>query len=101
MRRSATFVLAFVTAIILGVPPPASAQVETTARAKKLGPLARSRAARTSGSSRVILRAAPGASIDDVAALVRQAGGVMGRKLKLIDAQVAFVPNGALAGLVD
>jgi serine protease AprX len=65
---------------------------------RKMGTLARSRAARTDGQSTVILRAADRTA---ARAAVLEAGGRLGRALPKIDGQVATVPNSALASLAD
>jgi len=67
----------------------------------KLGPLAAQRAQRTSGWSRVIITAGEGGKQEDVVNVIGGAGGVRRRSLPLIDAQVAWVPNAALAGLAN
>jgi serine protease AprX len=65
----------------------------------KLSPDARTRAASSSGWSRVIVRAADRAAVPALQDLIENAGGAPGRRLGLIDAQVATVPNAALNGL--
>jgi serine protease AprX len=65
---------------------------------RKMGTLARSRAARTEGHSKVILRAA---DRNAASAAVLAAGGWLGRALPKMNGQVATVPNEALAQLAE
>ena len=80
--------------------------VATTARAddvvlSKLGPLARKQAGKNSGSSPVIIRAASAEALDSVDAAIHHGGGVRGRKLHVINARAAIMPNAALNGLTN
>jgi serine protease AprX len=52
-------------------------------------------------SSRVIVRATGPAWLDALAPLITQAGGTLGHRLALVDAQAAVVPNVALPGLTS
>lgn len=62
----------------------------------KLDPVLRARAAAPRGYSRVIVRLTPGFTLDGV---VRGLSGTLGRRLTLLDAQVADVPDNALEAL--
>jgi serine protease AprX len=72
-----------------------------TAKADKLDRVLKARASLLTGSSRVIIRGADGASEDSVSTLIRVAGGSSRRALRLIGAEVADVPNVALLALAD
>jgi serine protease AprX len=93
MRQSVSFVITL-TAI-------AFAGGATLYAAPKLGPLASARAERGVGLSRVIIQGTTDASDDDVANAVRGAGGSVVRRLRLINGQVANVPDAALSGLAN
>jgi len=75
---------------------PASAAGGPGKHAKLDGKL-NARAGQT-GSSRVIIVMAPGA---DVSAGVKKTGGKLGRRISLINGQVAEVPNGQLRKIAD
>ena len=62
----------------------------------KLDPALRARAAAPAGYSRVIVRLTPGFTLDAVVAGLR---GTLGRRLTLVDSQVAEVPDSALEPL--
>src|SRR3954470_7108292 len=78
---------------------PPSTTTQTPDPALKLGPIVRAQAANESGLSRVIIRAVDRASLDAVGPAIAQAGGVAGRRLGIINARAAVVPNAALRGL--
>ena len=65
----------------------------------KLGPLVRAQAAKTTGQSRVIIRAVDRGSLRGVHTAVGKAGGFGGRELRGINARSAVVPNSALRAL--
>jgi serine protease AprX len=67
----------------------------------KMGPLAKGRAARAVGSSRVIISAADTSQLPAVVDAIEHAGGTGRRALPIIDAFVADVPNPALSGLIN
>jgi len=77
----------------------ASVSAQSAPAGGKLDSIVKSRAALAKGTSRVILRAVNGQSVASLDKTVRQAGGVPGRVLSIIDSQVATVPNAALNGL--
>ena len=66
---------------------------------QKLDAVLKARASRITGWSRVIIRAADGASADSVSTLVAVAGGASGRELPIIRGRVAELPNAALEAL--
>jgi len=66
---------------------------------QKLDAVLKARASRVTGRSRVIIRAASGASANSVSTLIRVAGGKSGRALPLIGASVAELPNAAILAL--
>jgi serine protease AprX len=68
---------------------------------QKLDAVLKARASRLTGRSRVIIRAAGGASASSVSTLIRVAGGSSGRALPLIGARVAELPNAALLALAS
>ncbi len=68
---------------------------------QKLDAVLKARASRLTGRSRVIIRAATGASANAVSTLVRTAGGSSGRALPLIGARVAELPNAAILALAS
>jgi serine protease AprX len=72
-----------------------------TGRADKLDRVLKARASLLTGSSRVIIRGADGASDDSVSTLIRVAGGSSPRALRVIGAQLADVPNTSLLALAD
>jgi serine protease AprX len=83
--------------LLSGLITPASLPLRASpAESAKLGPVARQRAALSSGRSRVILQVADLAA---ARAAVIGAGGTLGRRLPSISSQVATLPNAALAGL--
>ena len=87
-----------IAALLLGgLFTPASVRLNAApSNAGKLGPLARERAALSSGRTRVILRVA---NLGAARSAVVAAGGTLGRTLPSISGQVATMPNAALAGL--
>jgi serine protease AprX len=66
---------------------------------QKLDAVLKARASLITGRSRVIIRAATGASAQSVSTLLRVAGGSSGRDLPLIGGRVAELPNAALLAL--
>src|SRR5574342_398924 len=64
----------------------------------KLDPLLQQRAHAPRGTSRVIIQTADGSSAD---ALIRSLRGKPGRRLHLLKAQVAVVPDGSLDALAS
>ncbi|MGE5814928.1 MAG: S8 family peptidase, partial [Acidobacteriota bacterium] len=81
-----------------GAPEGAAAQ---TVGKPKLGVLAQRRAVLAEGWSRVIVRAMNRESTSDLGSAITHAGGLPGRRLPIIDGQVAYVPNAALKALAD
>jgi len=71
------------------------------AQGHKMGPLAQKASTKSSGFSQVIISAVDRSSLSDVAAAVQQRGGTVGRQLPIIDGQVAYLPNGAIAALSE
>jgi serine protease AprX len=67
-----------------------------TGQNSKLDPLLQQRATLLTGTSRIIVTSAAGATTSAVASVILLAGGTPGRTLPIIDAQVAEVPNAAL-----
>ena len=103
MRKSVLlrYLLAVVT-LIAAVAAVASAQAATISlKHSKLSPLLRQHASLPGGWSRVMVRAADTKSLAQVAPLIQQAGGRLGRKLPILKAQVAYVPNTALTALAN
>ena len=68
-------------------------------RFDKLDPLLQQAALQPIGQSLVIVRAIDGVSLNAVALLIQQAGGTLGRRLPIIEAQAANVANSALLPL--
>jgi len=68
---------------------------------QKMDKLLRDRAAKPRGRSRVIVRGLNDVSGDELASIIRGAGGGSGRTLRLIGGQVANVPDAALAALAN
>jgi len=66
-----------------------------------LDPLAQARLGNPAGSSRVIVRAQPSASIAAVSLLIQQVGGTLGRQLPIIESVAATLPNTGLAALAN
>src|ERR1700752_4167071 len=66
---------------------------------KKLDPVLKEKARHREGYSRVIIHTDPAHSRKDILQLIRAVGGVVGRRLPAMAAQVAFVPTDALAAL--
>jgi serine protease AprX len=81
--------------------PPPSAPLPPPPGLDKLDPLLQAAATTPTGRSLVIVRAHDAQTLDEVAALVAAAGGVLGRQLSIIEAQVADVPNAALLTLAN
>ena len=79
---------------ILGIGFPAPSP-----RLAKLDPLLQSALSNPAGRSQVIVRARDAQSLPFVTLLLQGVGGVLGRQLSIIDAQVAIVPNVVLAAL--
>jgi serine protease AprX len=65
----------------------------------KLDPLLQRRLSDLTGRSRVIVRATSASAVGAVVLLVRQLGGITGRRIALMDAVVADFPNASLATL--
>jgi len=65
----------------------------------KFDPLLLVRASLSTGQSRIVAMAPDGTSVDALAALVQQAGGVVTRRLGIINGVAAIVPNLSLAAL--
>src|SRR4051794_14705904 len=65
----------------------------------KLDPLLQIARVNPLGRSRIIVRATDSQTFGLLAALIQQSGGVPGRPLSIVDAQVADVPNTALITL--
>ncbi|HEU4937800.1 MAG TPA: S8 family peptidase [Vicinamibacterales bacterium] len=68
---------------------------------QKLDKPLRDKAAAALGRSRVIVRGMNGVSSDELASVIRGAGGGVKRSLRLIDARVADLPDAALAALAS
>ena len=66
---------------------------------RKLDPALTTRARQSDGFSRIIVRTGTATSGKARDALIREAGGMSGRKLPSTSSQVAVVPNAALRGL--
>ena len=79
-------------------PPPAPLPVLLS---DVLDPVLTSRASASTGSSHVIVRAADAASVATVATLIETLGGAAGRRLALLDAVAAEVPNASLLALAS
>jgi len=94
-QRRTVVRLVFTFGIIAGFTASAFAQ------GRKMGPLAQKAAAKSSGFSQVIINAVDRSSLSEVAAAVQQRGGSLGRQLPIIDGQVAYLPNGAIAAISD
>jgi serine protease AprX len=97
MRRRKTLSCLFVLLLaipIFGSPMPAQTL-------DKLDPLVQQRVSLLAGSSEVIVRATDSASVGAVALLIQQVGGTLRRKLPIIDALAADVPNTSLLILAD
>src|SRR4030095_2840305 len=77
-------------------PPPAALPVPSL---DKLDPLLQIASGNPSGRSRIIVRATSSQTLASLAPLIQQLGGVLGRQLSIIDAQVADIPNTALLAL--
>src|SRR5687767_7739368 len=67
----------------------------------KLGRLAKERADRGVGWSRVIIQAAESAPLADLDSLIHAGGGVSGQNLSIIHARTAYMPDAALRALSD
>lgn len=65
----------------------------------KLDPLLQQRLTQPLGESRIIVTVDNTVSLDALAVLIAEAGGVPGRLLPLINGQTAIVPNASLAAL--
>src|SRR5687767_3407281 len=106
MAKSTIFVRSFLLLAIVsfGV----STEVQTNAQLlqilpspdlSKLDPLLQRRLSDPTGRSRVIVRATSASAVGAVVLLVRQLGGITGRRIALMDAVVADFPNASLATL--
>jgi subtilisin family serine protease len=87
----------------VGVPPaPAVLPVPgvlPVPRLDKLDPLLQIALRNPFRRSRVIVRATSSSTLGSLAPLIQQLGGVLGRQLPIIDAQVADLPNASLLAL--
>jgi serine protease AprX len=81
-----------------GVLPPAPAALPVPGL-DKLDPLLQIASVNPLGRSRIIVRATSSQTLALLAPLIQQLGGVLGRQLSIIDAQVADIPNTALLTL--
>jgi len=77
------------------LPPPLSPLLD------KLDPLLQRALSNPAGRSQVIVRARDAQSLPTVRLLIQLAGGVLGRQLSIINAQVATVSNASLATLTN
>lgn len=86
--------------VAAAISPFDSTQVSVSANAasRKLDSLLQERASHSTGWSRVIIRASSDLPAN-LAPIIEQAGGTLGRRLTKIASHVAFVPNGALRRL--
>jgi serine protease AprX len=82
-----------------GSPVPPSAPAGAAANADKLDPLLQEAVLNPAGRSNVIIRASSAAAMGEVTALVVGNGGTVGRRLPILDAQVANVSNAVLLPL--
>lgn len=73
----------------------------SSANLHKLDKPLRDRAIKARGRSRVIVRGTNGVSDDELAAVIRGAGGVRRRALRLIGGSVAELPDAALVALAN
>jgi serine protease AprX len=81
-------------ALVAMIGPPASAQFGPLLDWRaKVDPVLQQRVSQLTGRSRVVLRAVNLSSLAQVLPLVQQVGGVLGRALPIIDAQVVDLPN--------
>jgi serine protease AprX len=96
VRRMSSGLLVTVSVLILFAAITASAQ-----GVGKLDLPVQARAALMTGQSRVIITATDAQSLSSLGTLIKQAGGTAGRVLPIIRAQVAFLPNAAIAGLAN
>src|SRR5688572_21632174 len=78
-----------------------SSSSPSAAALNKLGPLARRQISRVLGRSRVIVRAVDGTSPDELVASVQAAGGAVGKKLSVLNAQSVELPNAVLLMLAE
>ncbi len=79
----------------------ASATSVQTQNLSKLDKLLQSRALMLDGQSNVIVTAPNLPALDLLSVLIEQSGGVVGRRLDLINSYAATVPNGALMQLAN
>jgi serine protease AprX len=93
MRAKLIIALVVLAALI---PREATHAVASADVSSKLDSVLRGRARLLTGHSRVIVRAAPGASSRGMAPLLRGMGGALGRQLSSARSHVALVPNVAL-----
>ena len=100
MRYAATFVRCGV-ALLLAAGMVSPVVVDALSSSSKLGPLARTRIARGTERSRVIVRHAPNASPEELSALFNQFGGTDRTPLDIIDSHVIEVPTVSLEGLAN
>jgi serine protease AprX len=85
--------------VVGAIQPSISAQ--TLASSSKIARRLQNAAASGVGWSRVIVRGVDGASLTDLAAAIDAAGATRGRKLAIINAHLAFIPNGQVKKLAD
>jgi serine protease AprX len=83
-------------AVVCPMPALAGQSSPTAAGESRLDRELRERARASRGSSRVILRFKPGASIAGTDAAIRGVRGIAGRRLASVGGQVAYVPDSAL-----
>jgi serine protease AprX len=99
MNRTLSARIALV-ALLMALPGPGALAVSPAKPVEsRLDGELRARAQASSGSSRVILRLASGASADATEAAIRAARGIVGRRLTSVHGQVAYVPDAALEAL--
>ena len=96
MRNRATLVR-----LVVALGLTAASVLPASADSHKIGPLAQKKAVLASGFSTVIVRAVDHGSLPMVGNAIQQRGGIPGRQLPIIDAQVAYMPNAALQALSD
>src|SRR3954471_10962955 len=96
MRRT---LLAIAVALTVLCPPAFSAGGADARGDSTLDRALQQRARSPRGSSRVILRLAPGTSAASLEAAIHNASGIVGRRLASIEGAVAYVPDTALRGI--
>jgi len=103
MRHTHYFVRFLALIVFLAATGPSTLHVTATdpPGLQKLDKPLRERAANARGFSRVIVRGANGVSSDELDSIIRGAGGVTGRSLRLIGARVADLPDAVLPTLAN